>query len=504
MALLTCILLTGLDVSAAKLIVRDMKLLPTDQTAINPETMRKDQNGKTAALIKLYTPNINEIETFFDNGTMGIVGGIEKKPGEIWIYIPSRSQHLQITNQRYEPYEWWFEEEIKPGKVYSAILTVEGKDVTLSASVRQAPIFVDGELIGGSPQTVYLSYGEHYITARQDPMYGEVTAVVTPESPRRIEIPMEDQNLKYSDVTVTSPDGAEIWFEGKSAGLGVFKTRLETGDYTVEFRKPNHEDGLVKFHATAGQPTEVKGPTLLPYRGFLSVTVNPTTGTRILSGDTLVAEHRLERQLGVGNHIFTFRKKGYLPQMRTFTVSRNEETVDTVNLERIQYVRSNALHGSLGFTYGTIPGVSVNLGATYMNIDLDFGYTIGMGRTDEVYWKETSSGLYKGVTDYAMDEISIKAGYQLSFVERIGLTPQLGYLGQRLRGGEWGNGAMCHNLSIGARLVFNPHPNIGIFLTPEYAVPIMVNQLYSDIANDAGITKGGFYIGAGVIFNVKL
>lgn len=500
LAAMTCVLLTALDVAAAKMVVRDMKLVPTDQSAINPETMKKDQNGKTAAIIKIYTPNIKAEETFFDNGMMGIPGRINK-PGEIWLYIPARSQNLTVSNPRFEPLTWWFSEEIKPGKVYTAILTVEGKEVTLSASVRQAPLFVDNEPVGDSPQNVYLSYGEHYIVANREPMFGEKTILVTPESPTRIEIQMEDQNLKFSDVTVTSPDGAEIWFEGKRAALGVFKTRLETGDYTAEFRKPNHENALLQFHATAGQPTEVTGPKLLPYRGMLNVTVNPTTGTRILSGDTLVAEHRLEKQLEIGRHTYIFEKKGYHPLTKTFTVSRNEETVDTVTLERIQYIRKNSIYAGIGAVYGLNLGAGIHVGANFSNINVEVDYSLGLTKGEDVYWFQENPELYVGRCSYTVDAIGLKAGYQLSFVQRIGLTPQIGYLGQKLRGGDRGNGAMCHNVSIGARLVFNPFPSFGIFVNPEYAIPVQVNDLYEEIHKYGGPGKGGFQARAGIEFN---
>lgn len=498
---LAVMFLAATSVSGTRLVVRNFKLEPNDQTAINPASMVKDQNGKTAALIKLYIPGINPDETYFDNGIMGIAKRVNN-PGEIWLYIPERSQEMRVSNKRYEPYQWFFEEAIESGRTYTALLIAEGKDIILSASIPGAPLYVDDEPVGPSPQTVYIPYGEHYIKAEQMPMLGKLTVVVTPESQNRYEIPMEDENLKYSDVTITSPDGAAIWFEGKDQGVGGFKTRLTTGDYTVEFRKENFETGLVHFHAQAGTPTIVNGPKLEPYRGQLNIVVNPTTGTKILSGDTIVAMHHLDRRFSVGNHTFTFSKKGYIEQTKTFSVLRNEQTNDTVTLQRIQFVRPNTIYAGVGVGYGTGLGVGVHVGANFHNINAEFGYTLGLSKGDEVYWFEkTGDQLYEGNCAYAVDDIEFKLGYQLSFVQRIGITPQLGYIGQRLRSGEWGNGAMCHNLSIGARLVFNPIKEFGVFVNPEYAVPVTVNDLYKSINEFGGPGKGGFNVRAGVEFN---
>lgn len=105
---MTIMLMTvfALPTKAAELVVRDFRMLPTDQTAINSATMKKDQNGRTAALIKIYT-RLNETQTYFDNGVMGIVAR-ENKPGQIWLYIPARSQSIQITNRNYPPLKYFF------------------------------------------------------------------------------------------------------------------------------------------------------------------------------------------------------------------------------------------------------------------------------------------------------------------------------------------------------------------------------------------------------------
>lgn len=500
------VLMIILEVSSAngaELVVRDFKMLPTDQTAINSETMKKDQNGRTAALIKIYT-SLNENQTYFDNGVMGIVAR-ENKPGQIWLYIPARSQSIQITNRNYPPLKYFFEEEIKAGKTYSMHLTAEGKVVNLVANVRHAPIFVDGDSVGVSPHEIYLGYGEHEVRAQQGMMIYQGVINITKDGPSRFELPMEDESRKYSDVTVTVPGNADIYFEGHKVGVGEWTQRLLGGQYSVEVKKENCENQIVNFLATAGMPTLVECPAPVPFRGYLSVDVTPSTGARIYDGDTIVAENRLSKLLNVGTYTYEFRRKGYVPVTKTFHVTRNDETTDTVLMQRIQYIRPNSCYGDLAFTYGPMFGVTARLGGFFHNINLEVGYTLGLGRSGDVYWYETGeSGIYDNVCTYTMDELTVKAGYQLSFLNRIGLTPRLGYMGQRLRGGLHGNGAMSHDMTIGARLVFKPVPYFGVFIEPEYAVPIVVNKLYSDISSQGGFSKGGFYISAGLSFSISL
>ena len=489
------------SVFGAEMIVRDFKMLPTDQTAINSATMKKDQNGKTAALIKIYT-NLNESQTYFDNGVMGIVAR-ENKPGQIWLYIPARSQSLLITNRNYAPLRYPFEEEIEAGKTYSMHLTTEGKIVNLVASVRRATIYVDGDSVGLSPHEIYLGYGEHEVRAQQGMMLYQGVINVTQHGATRFELPMEDESKKYSDVTVTVPGNADIYFEGDKVGVGEWTRRLLAGTYTVEVKKENCEPQIVSFIATGEKPTLVECPAPVPYRGYLSIEVNPTSGTKIYEEDAIVAENRLSKLLPIGSHTYLFQKKGYESVRKTFQVAPNTETVDTVVLQRIQYVSPNAVYGDLAFTYGPAYGATVRVGGYFHNFNVEVGYTLGLGRSGEVHWYE-NDGVYDGSCTYTMDEVTAKAGYQFSFLHRLGLTPRLGYMGQRLRGGTHGNGAMCHDLTVGARFAFKPVPYLGIFIEPEYAIPVVVNQLYSDISAHGGFVKGGFYVSAGLSFSLSL
>ncbi len=484
---------------AADLVVRNFKSLPSDQTAINRETMKKDQNGNTAALVKIYTP-INPSDLYFDNGVMGIVAR-ENKPGQIWLYIPARSQKIQISTSGQSPTPHYFEEPIESGSTYSMELMFEGKDISIVANVNKAPIFVDGDSVGISPVNTYLSFGDHSIKAQLGYMLYDGNIIVSKDGPSRFEIKMENENDKYSPVSVYVPNEAEIWFDGKRVAIGEWHTRLKEGSYFVELRKRNCEPYIESFNVKIGQPSEIKAKAPIPFKGYLSVEVTPALGTNIFHADTLVAKNRLNRQLNIGDYTYTFKRKGYITTTKTFSVRNNEETLDTVRLERVQYIKKNSLYAGLGITYNSIPGININIGGTYQNISAELGYTLGIGRSGKVYWFQSSSDLFVGATDYSIDELTGKIGYQFSFIQRIGLTPQVGYLGQRLRGGSHGNGAMCHNVTIGAKCIFKPWSHVGIFLTPEFAVPVSVNPLYNDIASHANLSKGGLFITAGLAFS---
>ena len=74
--------------------VVEFKLLDKDLTANTRGTAKLDQNGETAALIKVQTP---ERGFTFDGGMSGIVATDERN-GEIWVYVPRRAQKLIIQH----------------------------------------------------------------------------------------------------------------------------------------------------------------------------------------------------------------------------------------------------------------------------------------------------------------------------------------------------------------------------------------------------------------------
>ena len=97
--LLFCILsVVALGLSAqGTLTIRDFKYQQYDQTANLKGTLKKDNNGKTAALLKIET-NLDNLA--FDGGSYGIVT-TEHKTGQWWVYVPERAQKITIRHPKY-------------------------------------------------------------------------------------------------------------------------------------------------------------------------------------------------------------------------------------------------------------------------------------------------------------------------------------------------------------------------------------------------------------------
>lgn len=503
---LLSLLLCSSALHAQKLIVLDFKPEPTDQTAMNAETQQIDQNGKRAALIRIFT-NLKGSDLAFGGSAQGF-SSIQYLPGQILLYIPERSQRVTISHPKYEALkDWHWPSAIESGRTYSMRLMVEGKNVSFAASTDGAALIVDGDTIGVSPLQQYLSYGPHSVKAELGTLLYDDLLDITPDGPDSYRLQLEDENLKYGDVTATVAGNADIFFQGRKEAVGEYTFHLKDGVYPVETRKKDHDPRITNITVTAGKATQVELTPPFPHTGYLQLETEPANNVTILAGDTVFTEDR-SMQLNVGKYELTFERRGYFPTTRTYSIIKGETLVDTVRLLRKQYVKSAALYAGVGFTYSKMPGVSLKLGGTWKNIDLSASYTFGITKSDPVDWYEYdaatgTTGFFHERARYRMDEAEAKLGYQFSFVDRIGVTPQVGYMMQMLHGdGTKGNGFTCSSVSVGATISYVPIPNLGFFVNPEYAVPISSDELYKLVARSGGFDRGGFHITAGVNFYV--
>lgn len=495
--LLAIIMLSCLSAAAQKMVVREWQVLSSDPTASLKETERYDSDGRRAALIRIYTP-FKLSDLGFGGSGLGFVDRVQTRPGEILLYVPQNSQKLTISHPQYPPIDFWYLDPIESGRTYAMVLTAEGKSATLKASVDDTVIVMDGDTLGKSPVSRYIPYGYHEVRARNGSMLYDGPIIVSPDGEDVFQLKMEDENQFFGDVVIDVPGAAELWFRGELKGIGRFTEHLREGDYIIETRKKDHSNATTPFTVVPGKSVHIDANPPVPHIGYLSLTTEPYTGVNILQADTIFTTER-QLQLPVDTYELTFTRRGYEPETRKYQIVRAQTLTDTVRLRRTQYVKQSTLYAAAGFEYATKPGIGFTLGGMWRGIDLSASYQIGFGESKEVNWFEEN--IYDQTVKYKVHEWAIRAGYQLRFAERFGLTPQVGFMQQRLIANDKGagNGFTVANVTVGARLCYYPVKHFGFYLRPEYAVPVNGNKGQIDeVCKIAGITKGGFRIGVGL------
>ena len=494
-------LLCSLPSLAQKLEFRDFKLLENELTARMKDTEVIDENsGKRAALIKIYTPFRNE-DLGFDAGLFQILRRKQAAPGEVWLYVPERTQKVKVTHAKYSPTTIWFEGmEAESGRTYSVELNVEGREVTLIASAANAEISVDGKPQGKSPVNMHMPLGAHLVRAELGSLLYEDVVTLKKDGNTEFNLKMEDENLKYGDVNIQVDNGAELWFQDAREGVGSLHKHLREGSYIITAKLPDHEDQTTTFTVEAGKTKTVTATAPVPHLGYMELVTEPAHGVTVMLADSLF-ELMPTMQMPVARYQFDFAKRGYYPATRTYRLERGETLRDTIRLEKIQYVKKTTAYAAVSFGASGMPSVGFTIGGYYENVNLELSYNLGLTRSKDVAWYNRTDNIYNGSYSYRMDEIAVRAGYQLRFAERFGLTPQAGFMIQRLSAKEKsypGNGFTQSCVSVGVRCSFHPIQHLGLFVTPEYGIPVSSKGDIADVYKQGGMTRGGFKASIGV------
>ena len=302
------------NIVAQEMTVTAFRRLDNDLTAKRQGTSRIDFNGRTAALIRVVTPGRGYA---FDGGSLGIVGNVEYRSGEIWVYVPERAQKLSITHEKYGVLrDYYYTEPIEGGATYEMLLDPGvGHYCNISSSQAGLKVTVDGDSIGVSPvANYYMLYGQHYLKVQDGRNIGELNYNMTRESDPNIRLEMEDMTKYYVQVSIRVDDNAEIWYNDEWKGVGVWNTELYKGEYVIQTRKEGCESRFTTINVTPGQndPFVVTAP--VPYQGFLRLNVIPHDAT-IMSGERKFVDGALN-QLNAGMMRFNFTRKGYYDEER--------------------------------------------------------------------------------------------------------------------------------------------------------------------------------------------
>lgn len=167
--LFSIVLLSTLWANAQNFSIRGITKLPTDMDA-RVNFARKDQNGKTCAIIKIVTP----LTGFsFDTGTLSVQYVVEKT-GEIWLYVQQGIKKITIAHQTLGVVrEWDIPIKIEEACSYALVLNINEED-GLSPQIENPqrivlfPLRKNEILCTGECFLAFKSDGYHYTCITSD------------------------------------------------------------------------------------------------------------------------------------------------------------------------------------------------------------------------------------------------------------------------------------------------------------------------------------------------
>ena len=136
-------------------------------------------------------------------------------------------------------------------------------------------------------------------------------------------------------VTLTAPDGAEIWVNEEYKGKGSWRGVLNSGTYIFEARKQGHKSSVISKQITSTRPTQSYAlPAPQPIYGSIMVDGTPLMADVALDGTPIGQTPLKKGGILIGNHTLTISKSGYDAKTQSVTITEGQTAVVDVALTK--------------------------------------------------------------------------------------------------------------------------------------------------------------------------
>ena len=483
--------------------VAAFRLLENDLTAMTHGTERKDQNGETwHDMEQVYQAYVEPWRVLAEKK------GVNLKLGECGIFIADHSRFSKAPYYQKHVVAWAKD---FAGRTYEMVLDIgTGRYVTVTTQMAEAEVTIDGHHEGRAPiYRRYLTFGPHRLVATMGRHEGALQVDITQQTEQGqvLSVPMEDMSHLYGDVTLTTEANTDILFQGRKVGTGRWQTQLREGSYSVVTARADCDSVRTSFNVKRGEQNVVKATPPTQHTGYLQIYLKPRNAQIHLDGRNATLDMTQRQTLPVGLHEMQFSRKGYVSQTHSYQIPRNETVTDTVQLERVTYVRPLAFYFGGGYTMSTLGGITAMAGAVFYRHDVQASYTFGLNESDPVNWYHNTTGQWLSTVAYKQSALALHYGYQVNLMRQLAITPQVGYRLSMLSGnvqagqGSYGDSGKASVLTLGVKLLLVPMQHFYLFAAPEYGVVLSQNTYYKHTADISNYEAGGFAVTAGLLFS---
>ena len=139
-----------------------------------------------------------------------------------------------------------------------------------------------------------------------------------------------------ASVTITAPNGAEIWINGVKRGTGSWSGTLNSGTYIFEARKEGHQTTSISRNITsavAAQSYSLPAPT--PMVGTLVVTATPIMADVTVDGKAVGRAPIELSDMLVGSHTLKISKAGYNDYTQSVVIAEEKITAVNATLSKV-------------------------------------------------------------------------------------------------------------------------------------------------------------------------
>lgn len=335
--------------------VASFQLLENDMTANTAGTMKKDQNGKTCALIKVVT---SETGFNFDVGMLGVTA-TEQHTGEIWVYVPEKVRFITIAHQQLGTLrQYALPQQVASGRTYELKLTT-GKVRTIveEAQTDQFVVFhivpadaileFDGEplaLDADGSASCFKPFGKYNYRIERADYHTEVGVVNVSQEKATVDVRLRP---KFGWLTVGSEvDGtdADVYVDGRHFGnLPMPALQLSSGNHQLKIIKPLYKTFQQSVKITDNDTLHVDAALKSNYRNY---TINGDDEADIYINQEYKGHGTWTGPLVSGTYRIELRRESHRTSSRSVTIKANDTSMNDV----ITMPAPTPIYGSLKIT----------------------------------------------------------------------------------------------------------------------------------------------------------
>jgi len=407
-------LVSQFQVQAQELTVKSMTAVPMDLSASQYE--RSDLAGQPCGLVKV------QLATTGAQFEGNVIGQVEYKTGEYWVYMSEGSYMLSVKHPSFVPLSVNFRDygisEVQGKATYRLTLLMPqtgGMDVDdgmryvlLSVEPSNATVYIDeqAQVVQNGTVSVLLPMGEHRYRV-ESPAYESQSRSFTLGS-EKLSLSVKLTSVMASLSIGTTTPGTQIYVNDQLKGTSSWSGSLSAGTYRVEGRLQGYRNHRQNVTLSQRDRQELTIPALQAITGSLNVNYQPVNAEVWIDGKKAGTSPDVFRKLLVGGHEVEIRKDGYASKKERVTIAEGQTYALSGSLEPSS--ASQATSSVSSSPGSAIESITVN-GVSFNMVRVDGG-TFQMGATSEQQNPDSDEKPVHRVTlsDYYIGETEVTQG----------------------------------------------------------------------------------------------